>query len=175
MNNNKEFFKSALIAGLIMTGVLVLTDMVVYALDFMEHTFLVGLVTLAISVTCYIYFGRNYRNKYLGGFMTYGKSYLFIIMMAVVFGLIYGVYNYVFLAFFDPERLQQLIEIQLNSMKAWGMPDDILAQQEERIRSSTTVLSTSLYAILGGIMNGGLFGLIVALFVRKKETLNDVF
>ena len=52
MNNNKEFFKSAFIAGLIMTGVLVLTDMVVYALDFMEHTFLVGLVTLAISVTC---------------------------------------------------------------------------------------------------------------------------
>ena len=114
MNANKDFFKSALYFGLLMAGAFILLDLIFYVFDFsgigMFLGLLIYLVFLAIYLIFFITGGRSYRNKFMGGYIKYGKAILYCLLMALVFVLIMFVYQFVFYNFFDPERV--VIEMQ---------------------------------------------------------------
>jgi hypothetical protein len=179
MNSNRDFLKSILYNGLIMAGVFILLDLIFYVFDFSGIGMLLGLfiylVFLAIYFIFFIYGGRNYRNKFMGGYMKYKKAFLYCLLMAVVFVLVMFIYQLLFYNFFDPERVSDEIQkgvemIQDNSY----IPDDAKEEALKKIMSATAN-STVFRNLTNNIITSVIIGAISALFIRKKEKFTEVF
>ncbi|MEI6854184.1 MAG: DUF4199 domain-containing protein [Bacteroidota bacterium] len=123
----------------------------------------------------YIMGGRNYRNKFLGGHMKYGKALLFCLLMALVYVVVMFLYQLVFYYLFDPSRaaneMQKAAEmIQDNSY----IPEDAKAEALKKIMSGTTA-SIIIRNVTNNIFMTAIIGAISALFIRKKEKISEVF
>jgi hypothetical protein len=180
MNANKDFFKSALYFGLLMAGAFMLTDLLFYVFDFsgmgMIFGFLVLLIILALYFVFFIWGGRSYRNKFMGGYMTYGKAFLFCLIMAALYVVLMFVYNFLFYTIFDPQRaineMQKAAEmIQENSY----IPEDQKEIQIRKILENGTGFNIVLRNLMSNIITGLVLGAISALFIRRKEKISEVF
>jgi hypothetical protein len=180
MNSNKDFLKSALYYGLLMAGAFMLIDLLLYVFDLSGLGIMFGLLVLLIIVAMYFVFfikgGRKYRNQYMGGYMNYGKAFLFCLIMVGVYVLLMLVYNFLFYIFFDPQRaineMQKAAEmIQENSY----IPDDQKEIQIKKILDNGTGLNIVLRNFMSNTITGLVLGAISALFIRKKEKISEVF
>lgn len=173
------FWKNALRCGLMLAGVIILLDLLTYIFVFADMGMMVGLlislVTIGIYIGLYIYYGKNYRNKYRNGFITYGQAFLFCLVMAVVSTIVISLYYYIFYAFFDPARgineAQKAVEIISENA---SIPDETKELYIQKIMDGANPLSK----LTGSLMNNAIFSIVMAaiaaLFIRKKEKMNDV-
>jgi hypothetical protein len=179
MNANKDFLKSTLYFGLLMAGAFILIDLLFYVFDFSGIGILFGLLIFLVFLALYFVFfitgGRGYRNKFMGGYMKYGKAFLYCLLMALVFVLIMFVYQLVFYNIFDPDRaineMQKGAEmIQENSY----IPDEAKEEALKKIMSGTAN-SIVFRNLLNNAITVVIIGAIAALFIRKKEKFTEVF
>ena len=180
MNTKKEFLKNAMYYGLLMAGAFILTDLLFYVFDLSDLGIMFGLFVLLLIGTLYFLFfirgGRAYRNQYMGGYINYGKAFLFCLVMALVYVLVMMFYNFLFYVIFDPERamseMQKAAEmIQENSY----MNDEQKEIQIKKIMDNGTGLNIVLRNLMSNIIITMVLGAISALFIRKKEKIIDVF
>lgn len=179
VRHTKELFKNALYYGLMLAGAMILLDLLSYTFDFsglgMFFGFFMLVVMLAIYIGFFIWGGRTYRNKFYNGYINYGNALVFCLLMAVVSVLVLALYNYLFYSLFDPERAanetQKAIEmIEGNSYIPDEKKDEIIQGMTEKMTTARIVLNT----LISSLVRGVILGAIAALFIRKKEKINDI-
>lgn len=176
---NKVFLRNAVLYSLIMAGIFIFYDLIVYLLGIdkfspMTYLLLIALV-VAIYITVFIVSGRHYRNKYSEGYITYGKAFVMCLIIAVLSTLILALYTYLFNKFFDPEQVME------NAMKVIEMIEDNAnipeANKEEiltRVMNNATAEKVTLQALANNSIFSVIFGAISALFIRKKQKAADM-
>lgn len=95
--------------------------------------------------------------------------------MAVVSVLAFTLYNFLFYNFFDTERAanetQKAIQmISENSYIPDEKKDEIIQGMSEKMTTARIITST----LLSSFVRAVLLAVISALFVRKKEKINDI-
>lgn len=177
--SRNKFWKNALLCGLLLGGVIMILDLLVYIFSpsdmGMMFGLLISVITIAIYIGVYIYCGKNYRNKFHKGYMAYGQAFLFCVIMAVVSTILISLYYYIFYAFFDPARgineAQKAVEIISENA---SIPDETKELYIQKIMDGANPLSK----LTGSLMNNAIFSIVMAaiaaLFIRKKEKMNDV-
>ncbi|HNW88975.1 MAG TPA: DUF4199 domain-containing protein [Bacteroidales bacterium] len=179
VNNTKELFRNALMYGLMLGGVMILIDLLMYTFDLSGLGIFVGLLVTLLTIVIYFVFfirgGRSFRDKFNNGHINYGIAFLFCVIMAIVSTLILTLYYYLFYNFFDPERA---INEGQRAMEMIAQNDNIPDEQKEEIMQSLLDKAETNNIVVRSLISNSIFsvfvGAISALFVRKKEKINDV-
>lgn len=123
----------------------------------------------AIMIGMIIFAVKTYRDQYLGGAINFGHA-LGTGVLVVLFGsLIYAVYTYIFLAFFDATVIEKMLITAEDDMIARGMSDAEIDQAmgiTRRFMSNPAVIA--LFMVVTFVFFGFIFSLIISLFMKKE-------
>jgi len=111
----------------------------------------------------------NYRNKYLGGYIEYGKAFLIGLLSSVFLAIIMGIYTFVFFKYIDPGAMEEGMVLAEQKMMDRGMSDMEIEQGMAWANKFQSVGMFTFIAIVGNIFIGMVFSLITAIFVKKEN------
>lgn len=112
----------------------------------------------------------NFRNKYLGGFITYGEAFKIGMLSSLFLGIIMGVYTYIFFKYIDPGALEAGMALAEQKMMDQGRSDQEIEQGLKFMEMVNNVGWYTFFAVVGNFFIGSIFGLITAIFVKKEDT-----
>jgi hypothetical protein len=168
--------KSAMTYGAIIGLSLVVYYVLLYLADltFNKALGLVQYVVLCVG----IYMGtKAYRDKAMGGFITYGKALVFGIIISVFVGIIVVFFNFIMMRYIDPGLIDKNMAIMeetfQNSRLGRMIPADQLDETLDKARESMT----SVWSIPSGVfvfsLIGFIFSLVTSAFLKKDPNPFD--
>ena len=111
----------------------------------------------------------NYRNKYLGGYIEYGKAFTLGLLTSLFIAIIMGIYTYIFFQYIDPGAMEEGMALAEQKMMDRGMSDMEVEQGMAMARKFQSVGMFTFFAVLGNLLIGMVFSLITAIFVKKED------
>jgi hypothetical protein len=141
----------------------------------LKRIILIGLISLIIMIAFLVVGTKAYRDKVLGGTITYWNAVL-VGMLIIVFSTILGsFYNLIFNLFIDPEYTDKVIEASkswwydyLNNM---GAPDASIEDTMNRLdrqQANSTPMKSFFQSIYTSIIFGLILSLITSAFIKKN-------
>ena len=91
----KPVFKPAMQSGLIMGLALIIFSLVTYIAGMMRASYLQW-VMFAIIIGGIFFFARKYRNEVMGGYISYGKTLGFSVLLMIFAAAVSAIYTFVF-------------------------------------------------------------------------------
>jgi hypothetical protein len=127
-----------------------------------------------------IYFAmKEHRDQQLGGFMSMGRAIVVGIFTVLIASVFRGIFDYVYVAFIDPE-----IQLKLSRNLAWlyemtGLDEDQVQDTIEAVEESQEQLRPSIFtavagAAFGGAMTGIILSAIVGAFMKRNPPVDAV-
>ena len=183
MENNKSLiWKHSLNYGILFGLLLIIYSVVLYMFNIIpvglsKLSLLLLIVNLAIYFFALWFFTKSYRNDILGGYIDYGKAFLFGLLIVAFSSILMAIYNYIFNAFIDPDYVQKVTdatqEWTREYMSSKGLPQAQIDITMEKFESESlpTPLKSALQGILGGVIFGAIVSLITSAIVKKKKEL----
>jgi hypothetical protein len=119
-----------------------------------------------------IYIGtKSYRDKELGGFITYGRALIFGLVISVFVGIIVVFFNFIMMRYIDPGLVDKnlaIIEETLQNGRFSRMipPDQMDATLEKARESMTSVWSLPSGVFVFSLL-GFIFSLVTSAFLKK--------
>jgi len=110
----------------------------------------------------------NYRNKYLGGFISYGKAFSLGMMISLFLAIIMGIYTYVFIKYINPGAMEEAMVIAEQKMMDRGATDLEIEQGMAIARKFAGVGMFTFTAVFSNFLAGVIISLITAIFVKKE-------
>jgi hypothetical protein len=122
---------------------------------------------------------RGYRDKFQGGFLSYGQGLLFGIRISTLAGIIIGFFYFIMFSFVDPDLRDMMFAEAQEAYLAMGMSESAVENLQSSIEMTTNPWVLLISNAIGGLVNGLIVSLIVALFVKRKgdpfqEVMRDV-
>jgi hypothetical protein len=135
-------------------------------------------LNIVIILGFIVYGTYVFRNKHNNGLISYGRSFLSCFLIALYGGIVYAIYMYIFLKFFDKTMLIQITELARQQI-AEKMPNLNDDQIEEMIQMQSKFM-TPLFISFGTVFNmtfwGAVLSLIVSVFLKKEDkSFNGTF
>jgi hypothetical protein len=160
--------KSVLYYGLLLAVALIIVHLVLYIADFHQSTggFVISMLVLAAGI---VVASLDYRNKKLGGYITYGKAVKIGFLTVLFASFIVAAYTFVYHNNINPADIQQA-KIEA-AEKIYEM--DLDSEQEEQYLKWADKMNTPVtYAVVVIIMYaliGIAVALITSIFIKKEE------
>lgn len=174
--------KRSLISGLIAGGIMVAIFLLTHFL-FMKNfnaemwTFgeILGYSSMIIALST-IFFGiKTYRDKVLGGKISFGKAFGLGLGISTVASVIFGIYIYILYTIISPGLSGKLIEIYREKIRTSGQTQEIIAQQLAQFEAEAQMWNNpvlqSFVMLVTVFMLGILISLVCAAILRRKEIL----
>lgn len=175
MENNYEknsIYKNAMNYGLILGLAIVIYTMVLHFMGAGQNRIAawgsVVFTAVAISVG-----NRTLRDKFQGGFISYGRSLGSAVLIAAFGGVIHGIFIYIFYSFISPESMQEIFIAMEENMLQQGSPEEQIEMAMKMAKSFTNPFMMSISAVFGGAFWGLIIGLIVSAFVKREQNIFD--
>jgi hypothetical protein len=115
---------------------------------------------------------KEYKDQ-LGGFVTFGKSFMAGFIYSVIAGVILAVFVYIYLGILSPQVLEQSLASQHDKLVENGMSSEQIEQATEMGRKYG--------AIFGGVavlfftpITGAIIALIGAAIFKKERSILDI-
>ena len=70
----------------------------------------------------------NFRNKYLGGYIEYGKAFTVGMLTSLFLALIMGIYTFIFVKYIDPGAMEEGMALAEQKLMDKGMSDAEIEQ-----------------------------------------------
>ncbi|MEO9871118.1 DUF4199 domain-containing protein [Ekhidna sp.] len=168
---NNHAIKSGLIVGVIS----IVLNLLIYIVN---PAFLVSMwmiLFFLIFIALVSYFGIQHR-KEIGGFMAFGKAWVYSMQLLVVAGIIGTVFNILLYNVIDPELPTMLADQSVENAEAmmqnFGMPEDQMEEALEKSRNDTLdrfTVTGSIVGFLWGLIVYAILALITGAIIKKKE------
>jgi hypothetical protein len=178
-SNTKAFWKTAINHGLILGIIMIIIQLLMWMLNFVPVGIGKGALTLLVTLVFYVValflFTKNYRDKSLGGTITFGHAFLYGFTVFMIASIIGAIFNFIFLTFIDPEYTQRVIKITSdwteNYMREKGLSEDMINQSIDKITSKKipTPIGSSLKSLIAGAVMGAIISLISSAFAKKVD------
>lgn len=175
---SSPLIKSSVTSGIYLGLISILMSVVIWAGGLIESMGLfggaiIGLISFSISFILLFIFTKGYRNKELGGFISFAEAFKFAMLAVVVSTLISIVYNYVFHSFIAPDYMENLMAVMQQKtmmfMESKGVPEAQMDAALEKFQDIPTIWKTLRQTAISGIITGAVISLIVAAIAKKKE------
>lgn len=162
-----NIFKPAMRSGLIL-GILFSVN---FLLSIPTHviTSILTWVVIAVIIVATLRLSKEYRDKELGGFISYGKSFLFIVISFFYASIISTFVKIVYFQFINPDFLREIYNQSMLMMEQLNMPitDEFEASMNSFLKPVPFLF---MYVILNMIC-GAVVGSIMAAFVKKEKSI----
>lgn len=170
METKRSLGQVSLTYGVI-TGIgLVLYSLLLYSLDAQGEKF-VSLLGYVILIAGMIMGALNYRNKDMGGFMSYSQSLGITFLVGLFASIVAGIYTYLFFEFFAPEQIEVILRRVEEEM--WKSNQNLSDERFEMAMEYTKKFTTPLWLAIGSWFSntaGALItGLIASIFLKKED------
>jgi hypothetical protein len=178
MQNKQSILQYSMTNGAVLGLILVIFSVIEYVLDIMPvntrniilmpaFSFLIMLVFMVISM-------KNYRNKVLGGYITFGDSFLLGLLIIAFSAIISSFYSLIFNLLIDPGYMDRVVEgitnWTYNLYLSMGLNESQIDEMMQKVNEQMTKM-TPLRTFFSGILNSAIFGsiisLIISAFIRK--------
>lgn len=168
---NPGMARNALIHGLITGGLLILFYLLMYALGMLDQ-YVVQLVIYFVLLAGGMYYGtKTYRDRHLNGFMSYNTALGSTFMIALWSGILYSLFTFLFLRFFDPGLVDVMLE-QAEERILKMMPEisdsDLQTQLDAQRRMMQSGMGY-LWSFIGNIVVSLILALIVSIFLKRED------
>ncbi|HNX44928.1 MAG TPA: DUF4199 domain-containing protein [Bacteroidales bacterium] len=183
MKDKKALFNASVIASLYIAGAGILYSLLQYVLGIlpvgMFKPFLIGGLGLVISLVILVILLKKYR-KTQGGFISFGDAFLFGLIALVLAAVISSVYSYLFMKFFDPEYMKNILEAQKDWMENYfsskGMSEEQIQAYLDKAdqQANLPILKQTLKSFLISSVFSAVIALIVGAIMKKnRDVFND--
>lgn len=127
-----------------------------------------GLVFIVLYVGLMVMAVRKHRDQDLGGYIPFGRAFLVGLGVAVIAGVISGLFNYLYMSFIEPDYLTNMVGEMEEMYANMGMSEETIEIAMERVRKSLTPTKMLTNAAIGSVVMGGIVSLIVSAIMKKK-------
>ncbi|MCD4747360.1 MAG: DUF4199 domain-containing protein [Bacteroidales bacterium] len=173
---NKEISsgKITLNYGLIISVLVILLTLLLYVFDLSLNKYLDSLnyIILLLGIIWGI---KTYRDKYLNGYITYGKSFSTGFIIGLYASIIFGIFSFIFYKFLGADIILQILE-RSEEAAIERMPD--ISDEQLEITMSFTKKFTSpvMLAVSNFVLFtffSAIFSLFVSIFIKKEDNSID--
>jgi hypothetical protein len=180
---NKKMKKNIIIYGLI-AGIIV-SILMLFSINYISHvdgkvdyntSLLIGYASMLIAFSL-VYVGiRNYRDKYNGGVISFGKAFKIGITIVLIASTIYVVAWLIDYFFFIPDFMEKFSAQELDELKASGASQIEIDKETIKMANMVKMFKNPLFNAMmtyAEILPVGLIvTLISSLILKRKEVKN---
>lgn len=164
-------FKTSIVPGLLMGLALIVYSLIMYVLDIDRESKIMWLSYLVMIGMLY-WAMTSYRDKYLGGFATYGQVFKAGFFTVLIASVITGIFTYIYVTAIDLALLDEIM-LQAEEDILANTPD--ISDEDLEFALSMTENFTSppmitVFATVGNLIFGTIFSLIISIFVKRENT-----
>jgi len=164
-----NIFKSTMRSGLILGVLFSVNFLLSVLISSTLITNVLNFAMIAVIVVATLRLSREYRDKELEGFISYGQSFLFIVLSFFYASLISAVVKIVYFQFINPDFLAEVYNELMLQFEAAGL--QVTTEAEKFVSGLLTPVSRSILSIIGNMICGAFVGLIMAAFVKKEKSI----
>jgi len=163
--------QSALYYALLTGIALILSHLILYIAGIHQDTS-GQIISMVIFIAAIVVVQLDFRNKKLGGFISYGKAVKIGFLSILFASFIVAIYMFIYLSYINPgEMAQRLIDAQ-QEVYNYGMSPEQEASQLSLQEKIHTPLTYAIFTIAGYAVMGIIVALITAIFVKKEEKVS---
>jgi hypothetical protein len=172
-NTSSSPVKSSMLYGLYLGIALVFIHIIQYIMDIYNPPIWVSLISYAAMIGIIFWGQKKYRDEELGGFIPYGKSLGFGVLISLFAAIIYGFYFFILVGIIDTEYMSKLMDVIIEKYEEMGMTDDQIEVAVEMVKKFQSPIITVVSSIFSFVLMGTIFSLITSIFVKKEKPLFD--
>jgi len=176
---NKKMKKNIIIYGLI-AGIIV-SILMLFSINYISHvdgkvdyntSLLIGYASMLIAFSL-VYVGiRNYRDKYNGGVISFGKAFKIGIMIVLIASTIYVVAWLIDYFFFIPDFMEKFSAQELDKLKASGASQIEIDKQTKEMADFARMYKNPLFNAMmtyAEILPVGLIVTLISSLILKRK------
>ena len=171
----KSIFYSSLMAGVLISVVLIIFKLALFLLDVDEESYIQFgyYIVFALGLAWAIY---SVRNSKLDGFATYGKAFMIGLYASVIIAVVMAVYTYVYIKYIDPSFVDNLLANAEDKMIEANpdMSEEDLNKALDMTKIFMQPEVMAVMSIFGSIITGAIFSLIIAIFAKREPVSIEV-
>jgi hypothetical protein len=167
MNENVNVWKANLTNGLIMGLVGIVYSLVMYFLDLTLNK-TQGYFFILIQVVLLFFLLKSYRDNFLHGQISYGKSFGAGVIIFLYYSIISAVFIYILYAVIDPGLIDKQLAMTEEVLAQKGIPQSTIDQS---MAMQAKLMKPAVIAPIGIFTNmiwGVIVSLIVSIFIKNE-------
>ena len=156
--------------GLITGGVLILFSLILF-LAGLHTSRNLGYLGYVILIAGLAWGTVEYRNKSLGGYISYGKAFMSCFMSGLYAGLILAIYMFVFVQYIHPGFIDEMLEISRQAIydSNSNMTDEQVEQAIEMSAKFMSPVMITIWTFVAYLFASAVLGLIISIFIKKED------
>jgi len=180
---NKIMKKNIIIYGLI-AGIVV-SVLMLASVNYLSHcegnvsydtSLLIGYASMLIAFSLVFVGIRNYRDKYNGGIISFGKAFKIGIMMVLIASTVYVIAWLIDYYFFIPDFMEKYSAHTLEELKASGASQIEIDEQTKEMANMVTMLKNPFFNAMmtyAEILPVGLIVTLISSLILKRKTAKN--
>jgi branched-subunit amino acid ABC-type transport system permease component len=159
-----------LIMGLV-GAALTLVYLMTGLLDFANPKFFspASFVSWGVTIGIYYYAFTQHRDTELGGYMTLGRAMLLGFWISLISGIITGIFMYLYTTVINPDFVTQMVDGLVDNAEKKGQDGEAIREGMEKMSFFFSPWYFLFSSILGSLILGVVFSLIIGLIVRRES------
>lgn len=169
-NQTYPAYKHALIYGAYVTIVLIVLSLAFYVLDLIGQTW-TGYISYTVLLLGVILSSYHYRDKYLGGYITYGQSFMTGFLTALFAAIGSGVFSYIFMSLMPPEFFSNML-LEAEEKMLESNPELTDEQITMAMNWTGKLMQPGMMAGMSFLANtffGVIFSLLASIFIKRED------
>jgi hypothetical protein len=171
---SKNFLRHSATYGLIIGLALVILSLIDYVLGLYGQNKLFKLLSYVIMAGGIVYAAIHYRNREMGGFITYGQVVSYGLLTSVFFGIVTAVFSVLLITVIDPSYIDKVLDIAVQQLYEQGYTEQQIDMALDMSRRFSTPVFTFIGGIISSVIMGLILSLIAAIFVKRNNP-NAIF
>ena len=168
MENKPSLFQHTMTWGAITGIILIVFSLVLYLVHQSANQAL-GYLSYILLIAGIIIGSIAYRDKVLGGFISYKDAFVMGLLITVFAGILSSFFSFILIRYIDPSVMEQAIAKAEEKMMNRGMPEDQVELAIEKTREFMGSPLTVLVGLLSFAFIGTIISLITAAIVKKEK------
>lgn len=174
----KKILFYGLVSGGSLTVLFVLSHILFmknFSAEMWETGEIIGYSSMIIALTA-IFFGvKSYRDKVLGGKISFGKAFTLGMGISAISSIIFGIYVYFLYTAIAPDLSGKMIEVYREKIKTSGQTQEVVTKQLEEFEKEAPMWNNpflqSFVMLVTVFFIGIIISLITAVILKKKIPL----
>lgn len=154
--------------GVIIALAIIVLSLILFLLNLNENRGLQS-ISYVIILAGIILSQYNYRNKHMGGFVTYGQAFTLGMLTSLVLSVIMGVFTFIFFKYIDPGAMEEVMTQTEQQMMDRGMTDMEIEQGMAMAQKFASVGMYTFFAVVGNFIIGVIISLVTSIFVKRED------
>ena len=172
-NKTYPAYKHALIYGSYITVVLIVLSLTFYVLDLLGQNW-TGYISYTVLLFGVVLASYHYRDKYLGGFITYGQSFMTGFLTALFAAIGSAIFTYIFMSLMPPEFFANMMQ-QAEEKMIEGNPELTEEQITMAMNWTGKIMQPGIMtgiAFMAYTFFGLIFSLLASIFIKREDNSN---